>query len=58
MRFFVSCFLVCLSIAPLSVHADLRDATFYSDSFEGAYTSNGDVFSQASDSAAVCGMSL
>ena len=49
-----------LLILSTSVFADTltKEATFYSDSFEGGGTSNGDTFSQSDFSAAICDMPL
>ncbi|MBP6981407.1 hypothetical protein KBB25_01380 [Candidatus Gracilibacteria bacterium] len=57
MRFII---LSLILLSPLSVFGDqiFRDATYYSDNFEGGFTSNGDVFSQSHFSAALCGTDL
>lgn len=59
LRFFL------LSILPFSIllnstFADTitKEATFYSDAFEGSSTSNGDIFHQSEYSAAVCDIPL
>ena len=52
---------IILILLPSFVFAEgtiVRDATYYSDSLEGSYTSNGEVFSQNTDSAAICDLPL
>lgn len=53
------------SILTISIPANLvfadtvrKEATFYSDAFEGSRTANGDTFHQASYSAALCDVPL
>lgn len=56
---FLVFFFASLSISQLSFAETVtREATFYSDSFDGGSTSSGDRFSQNVYSAAVCGIDL
>lgn len=48
-------FPVCLFAAQDTI---VRDATFYSDGFNGEHTANGDTFYQTGYSAAICDLDL
>ena len=57
------CFLFWIPVFFLVSHETLalpltKEATFYSDAFDGAYTANGDIFDQKWFSAAVCDIPL
>ncbi len=57
LRTFIILALFLLS-APLYAETFSREATFYSDSFDGGSTSNGRTFDQTKYSAAICGIDL
>lgn len=55
---FLALSLLLISTQPLFAETVMREATFYADSFDGGSTANGERFSQAEHSAAICDMSL
>ena len=58
-RYFSLSLLICgVFASPIFAHALIREATFYSDSFEGGSTANGDIFHQSDYSAAICDIPL
>ncbi len=56
--FFFSILTVSLPISFVFADTITKEATFYSDAFEGSRTANGDTFHQASYSAALCDIPL
>lgn len=55
---FLALSFLLISTQPLFAETVSKEATFYSDSFDGGSTANGERFSQIEHSAAICGMDL